>query len=359
MLAPIKRPINLQTTVSRNRVVVDITTELISRGHQITLIGTKDSLVPGASIVGVVPTGLNYLPKVENPFYQQTAYLTMMVETLLEMQSGFDLVHNHMYPEFLPYLSVGSLKIPMLTTVHAQMTDELRAVLSRFPDSHLVAISEAAKRAAGLPMTVVHNSVDTDFFLPNGSPKEYFLSVGRMSAARDKDGKFIDPKGIGTAIAIAQKANIRLKIVGNVEDPKFFETIVAPNLSDKIEFVGEVSPEQKMTRDEMRDIFAGAIAFLNPINWEEPFGLVMAESLSCSTPVVAFNRGSVSEILVDGKTGFIIDPISGIDGFISAIGKIDQIDRKYCRDHAVAHFSKKRMADDYERLYFKLLEKPQ
>lgn len=356
ILAPVKRPLNPQTTVSRNRVVLDLVSGLLFRGHEITLIGTKDTVIPGAKTIGIVPTGLNFLPKAENPFYQQTSYLTRMIKKLLEVQGEFDIVHNHLYPEFLPLLVSDLLKIPMVTTVHAQMTDELSQTLTQFPGANLVAISYMAQKASGLPMTVIHNSVDTDFFVPNDQPKDYFLSIGRMSAALDKDGNFLDPKGIGNAIKIAQKMNLRLKIVGNVEDRKFFDTLVKPHLSDKIGFVGEVSPEQMLTREQIRDLFAGAIAFLNPINWEEPFGLVMAESLSCGTPVIAFNRGAVSEILVDGKTGFVIDPHSGIEGIIEAIKKIDQIDRKACREHAMANFSVSRMVDDYERFYYQFLK---
>lgn len=356
MLAPIKRPITPDTTVSRNRVIVDLTTELLDRGHKITIIGTADSSLSGADIIGVVPNGLNFLPTAENPFYQHTSYLTQMIKTLVDRQNEFSLVHNHMYPEFLPLLALSSLKIPMLTTVHAQMTEELKAALASFPNSNLVTISEAAREASGLDISVIHNSVDTDFFLPVDGTKDYFLFVGRMSAARDKEGKFIDPKGVGNAIAAAQKAGIKLKIVGNVEDAAFFDTLIRPHLSEKLEFVGEVSSEQKLTREQMRDLFAGAQALVNPINWEEPFGLVMAEALSCGTPVIAFNRGAVKEIVVDSKVGFVIDHHSGIDGFVDAIKKIDQIDRNACRDHAVAHFSKRRMVDEYERLYFSLLK---
>ncbi len=356
MIAPIKRPINPDTTVSRNRVIVDLASELAKRGHKVTIVGTADSYLPGIEILGVVPASLNSLPAAENPFYQHTAYLTAMIAELIRRQGDFDMVHNHMYPEFLPLLAIKSLNIPILTTVHAQMTNELKNALGAFPEAHLVAISESAKRLADLPMTVVHNSVDTEFFVPDeGKKKDYLLFVGRMSKARDKDGRFLDPKGVGNAIEVGKKTGVRLKIVGNVEDPEFYQTIVKPYLSDKIEFVGEVSAEQKLSRGQMRELYQGAIALLNPINWEEPFGLVMAEALSCGTPVIAFNRGAVSEILVDSKTGYVIDPNSGMEGLVEAVGKIDRIDRNICRQQAVANFSKKRMVDEYEELYFQLL----
>jgi glycosyltransferase involved in cell wall biosynthesis len=236
------------------------------------------------------------------------------------------------------------------------MVPETIAAFKSFPQAHLVAISHMSQRASGIDMPVVHNSVDTNLFVPDAAaPKDYLLCVGRMSKARDVQGNFMDPKGIGNAIAVAQKSGLHLKIVGNVEDPAFFETIVKPHLSDSIEFVGEVSAEQKLTRQEMATLFAGALAFINPINWEEPFGLVMAEALASGTPVVAFGRGAVSEIVENGKVGFVVDPAKGIDGLVEAVGKIAQIDRKVCRDHAVAHFSTERMVGEYEKVYEKVI----
>ncbi len=352
MLAPIKRPVTADTTVSRPRVIVDLATGLMSHGHEITIVGTADSSLRGATVVGIVPKGLNFLPAAENPFYQHTAYLAQMIAYILDHQDEFDIIHNHMYPEYLPLLALAGLRIPMVTTVHSQMVPETIAALKAFPQAHLVAISHMSQKASGIDMPVVHNSVDTNLFVPDSTvSKDYLLCVGRMSKARDAQGNFMDPKGIGNAIAVAQKSGLRLKIVGNVEDPAFFDTIVKPHLSEKIEFVGDVSAEQKLTRGEMAKLFAGAFAFINPINWEEPFGLVMAEALSCGTPVVAYGRGAVSEIIEDGKVGFVVDPAKGIDGLVEAVGKIDHIDRNACRDHAVAHFSTERMVDEYEALY--------
>jgi len=358
MLAPIKRPLMATTTVSRPRVIVDLTQGLLKKGHQVSIFATADSQLPGATNIPVAPMGLNFMPAAENEFYQHTSYLTLMLAELVKRQSEFDLVHNHMYPEYLPLLSLNSLKIPMLTTVHSQMTELTAQVLKSFPQAHLVAISNMAKRLSGIEsMTVVHNSVDTELFKPDPSadaPKDYLLAVGRMSKAKDANGQFLDPKGITTAIKVAEMRGERLKIVGNVEDPEFYEKLIKPHLTDKIEFVGEVSAEQKLTREEIAKLFAGAKALINAINWEEPFGLVMAEALASGTPVVAYNRGAVSEILVDGKVGFVIDPAKGVDGLVEAVKKIDQIDRNACREHAVSHFSTQRMVDKYEQIYFEL-----
>jgi glycosyltransferase involved in cell wall biosynthesis len=356
ILAPLKRVITPETTVSRNRVIVDLVSELIGRGHKVTIFGTGGSYLPGAEVIPIVPKALVDMPPAENEFYQHTSYLTKLLSQAVIRQGEFDLIHNHMYPEYLAFLC--GFTTPMVTTLHSQMTALTASVLKEFPHQKLVAISHMAKRVADIDtIDVVHNSVDTEFFIPSEGPKEYLLAVGRMSKARDDKGNFLDPKGIGVSIQVAQKTGQKLKIVGNVEDPLFFETIVKPHLSDTIEFVGDVSSEQTLTREQMRDLFAGAKAFINPIGWEEPFGLVMAEALSVGTPVVAYNRGAVAEIVEEGKVGFVVDPSSGIDGFARALQNIGTIDRSRCRLHAVEHFSKARMADQYEAIYEKVLAK--
>jgi len=357
LLAPIKRPITPDTTVSRARVIVDLVQGLLKKGHEITLFATADSYLPGATIVGVAPQGLNFMPATENAFYRDSAYFTQTIVKAIQAQTQFDLIHNHMYPEYLPLLALSSFQTPVLTTVHSQMTPETAQTLKLFPSAHLVAISQAAKQASGITsIEVVHNSITTELFKPDESrPKSYLLAVGRMSKARGANGNFIDPKGIANAIKIAQITGEHLKIVGNVEDPEFFETLVKPYVSEKIEFVGEVSSEQTLSRAQMVELFQGATAFINPINWEEPFGLVMAEALACGTPVIAFNRGAVSEIVKDGEVGFIVDPAEGLTGFTEKIKQINTIDRKHCRDYAVEHFATERMVREYEQLYAKII----
>ena len=191
-----------------------------------------------------------------------------------------------------------------------------------------------------------------------------------MSKAK-KDGKFIDPKGVTNAIKVSQATGSSLKIVGNVEDEKFYDELVVPNLSDKIEVIGGISSEQSLTREQVRDLYENAMAFLFPINWEEPFGLVMIEAMSCGAPVIAYNRGSVSEVVRDGVTGFIIDPDDEdrpgkgswiikkqeIEGLIEAVKRIGEIDRKACRKHVEENFSVDRMVENYEKVYRGILDK--
>lgn len=357
MLTGIKRSINPGVTAARNRVIVDLATELVSRGHDVTLYTTQDSSLPGVHIEPILPSGLTALPAAENPFYQHTAYLTKMIATLISKQDSYDVVHNHMYPEYLPLLALDAMRIPTITTFHAQMTPESTEVLGMFPSATVVAISDAASRASGRGLPVVHNGIDTDLFVPDDTRKhEYALFVGRMSKAKGNDGAFLDPKGVTNAIAVCEKLRMPLKIVGNIEDPEFFEMLIKPHLSDTIQLVGGGGKEQNLTREDVVALYQGARVFLNPINWEEPFGLVMAEAMSCGVPVVAYDRGSVSELVADGKTGFVVDPQRGHDGLIEALGAVDSIDRHACRSHAVERFSKARMTSDYLDWYQKLLQ---
>lgn len=366
-LAPLKRPIHPQTTVSRNRVIVDLATGLVAQGHQVTLFGTSDSYLPGVSMVGVVPKGFVDLPPSENSFYQETAYITHAITKIVLEQKEFDIVHNHMYPEFIPLLARESFKIPVITTVHAQITSELAMALSDTKEnSHLVNISESAQRALGLDSTVIYNGIDTEFFTPleDGESKKdsYLLFVGRMSKAKDEQGNFIDPKGVQNAIKVAESTGESLKIVGNVEDKAFYDDLVKPHLSSKIQFVGEVSSEQKLTREELRSLYQNAKAFLFSINWEEPFGLVMVEAGSCGTPVIAFNHGSVSEIVVDGLNGFVVDPNRGVDGLVEVVNTLNKMSSEEYKALAVAsrkrveeNFSIERMVESYEAVYMEVL----
>ena len=370
LLAPLKRPINPQTTVSRNRIVADLAIGLTRKGHSVTIFGTSDSNLPGVEMIGVVERGLVELPPTENPFYTDTAYITHDIMQILSLQDRFDIIHNHMYPEFLPLIAQKLFKKPVVTTVHSQATRELTMALSDTKgESQLVSISESAKKTLNLESVVICNGIDTNLYIPNeASDKDYLFFVGRMSKAK-ANGKFIDPKGVSNALKVAKAVGENLKIVSNVEDKKFYDEIVAPNLSDKIKFIGDISSEQNLSREEIVNLHQNAKAFLFPINWEEPFGLVMAEAMACGVPVIAYNKGSVSELVRDGVTGFVIEPEGsnsesrfvikkkGLEGLAEAVKRIGEIDRGTCRKHVLENFSVEKMVDNYEKLYHKICNK--
>lgn len=372
-LAGLQRSITMRTTASRNRIMIDLALGLLQKGHTVTIFGTGDSSLPGVEFIEVAPKGLKFISKTENPFYTETAYIVHATRQLVQMQERFDVIHNHMYPEFLPLLADGQFTRPVVTTVHAQITPELRLALADTEGkTTLVCISHNAQQRLELPAEVVYNGTDPQFFtFDENKSRDYLLFVGRIGSAKNDKGEFIDPKGVTKAIAAAEILKKPLKIVGSVEDHTFYTTLLEQHLSEQIQLVGPVSSEQTQTREAVRDLYQGASALINPIQWEEPFGLVMVEAMTCGTPVIAFNRGSVPEIVKDGVTGFIVDPDDtdrpgkgswiikkqGIEGLVEAIARIPSIDRKACREHVQQHFTIQHMIDGYEKIYEAMLHK--
>lgn len=347
------RSVSPQITASRPRVIYELAKGLLAKGHTVAILGTGDSQVPGAKIIPVIPQGFRSLPAYENPFYAETGFLVKMAKSIEQVADRFDVIHNHTYPEFINLLAADTIRTPMVTTVHAQAAPELDEVLSLFPESYLVAMSHAHKRLFQRARinTVVYNGVDTALYALREQKDDYLLWIGRLSKAKQHDGTFMDPKGVKWAIQLAQATGEKLLLSGNVEDQAFFDEEVKPHLSDQIQWVGEVSPEQPLSKEEVVTLMQGAKAFLMTINWEEPFGLVMAEAMSCGTPVIGFDRGSVPELVVDEKTGFVVPPDAGVEGLAQAVSRLGSIDPKACRAHVEAKFSLDTMVAAYEQVY--------
>ena len=301
------------------------------------------------------------MPAFENPFYAETAYLVKLAKKIEEIGNQFDIIHNHTYPEFINLLIAKNIKTPIVSTIHAQAFPEYDEVLSLFPECYHISISEAHKKLfkKAKIYKVVYNGVDTNIYSHQEKKEDYLLWLGRLSKAKNPDGSFMDPKGIKWAIKLAEETNSRLLMSGNIEDMKFYETDVKPHLSDKIQWVGLLSSELILTKPEIAALMQKAKVFLMTINWYEPFGLVMAEAMSCGTPVIGFDRGAVSELIVEGKTGFIVPPEKGINGLKEALSKIEQIKLQDCRDHVVNNFSTEKMVDNYEKTYLEILKQRQ
>lgn len=354
----LKRKVAPEVTASRPRIIYELASGLIKRGHEITILGTGDSNVPGAKIISIIPKAFIELPPSENPFYTEIAYLVQLAKKIEEIASEYDIIHNHTYPEFINLLVADKIKTPMVTTVHAQATEEFDNTLNLFPNTTLISLSKAHRSLFKKAKfeRIVYNGVDTSLYSFSDKKREYLLWLGRLSKAKNKDGNFMDPKGIKWAIELARQTGEKLLLSGNIEDMKFFEQDVKPYLNDKIKWIGPISSEQALTREEVIFLMQGAKAFLMTINWEEPFGLVMAESMSCGTPVIGFNRGSVSEVIVDGKTGFIVDPQEGVEGLKKALEKLPSIKFQDCREHMVNNFSLEKMVEGYEKIYQEIVE---
>jgi len=202
---------------------------------------------------------------------------------------------------------------------------------------------------------VIYNGVDTDLYSFRERKDDYLLWIGRLARAKDRRGNFLDPKGVRWAIKLAQTANANLFLAGNVEDPGFFKKEVQPHLSRKIRWIGPISPEQSLGKKQVARLMQKARAFLITVNWQEPFGLVMAEAQSCGTPVIGFDRGAVKELVADKKTGFVVPCRTGLSGLLKALSRISDIEPIDCRRHIEKNFSLDAMTRNYELEYEKII----
>ena len=358
----LKRKIAPKITAARPRMIFDLVSGLVKKGHRVSILGTANSIVPGARIIPVTKRSFQELGPFENPFYAHTAFLAKQTKILEKIGNNFDIIHNHCYPEFLPLLVSQNIKTPILTTIHTQMTKELDSTLSLFNNQKnifFICISRAAEKLAKKTKIyrTIYNGVDTNLYKFFPKKEEYLLWIGRLSKAKDNSGRFLDPKGVRWAIRLARETNSKLLLSGNVEDIKFFNRDVKPYLSRKIRWIGKISPEQPLSKREVAKLMQKAKAFLMTVNWYEPFGLVMAEAQSCGTPVIGFKRGSVPELVKNGKTGFVVSPKEGIKGLKNALKNIDKINPKDCRENVEKNFSLEKMVENYEKAYKEVLLK--
>lgn len=355
----LKRNITPKSTASRPRMIYELSKRLVEKGHEVILLGTGDSTIPGVEVVPVIPKGFVELPAFENPFHAETAYYGLLAKKVEELASAVDVIHNHAFPESMTLYVGEHIDTPLVTTIHVQATPVLDDALASFKKTNLISISHAHKKGfTKAPIDVViHNGIDTDFYAYEPKKEDYMLWIGRLSKAKHSDGSYMDPKGVKWAIALAEKTGTPLKLSGNVEDIKFFNEEVKPHLSETIQWIGEISSEQPLPKEDVVRLMQKAKVFLMTVNWEEPFGLVMAEAMSCGTPVIGFDRGAVNEVIVDGVTGFVVDPKKGVGGLAKALAKIDTIKPEDCRKHVVEHFSIDHMVTNYENVYQQVKKK--
>ncbi|MBC8167507.1 MAG: glycosyltransferase family 4 protein [Bryobacteraceae bacterium] len=315
------------------RVVSWLTEELVALGHDVTLFASGDSRT-NATLVPVCPTSLRRDPDVRETLPQHIR----MLELVFRDVSRFDVVHFHC--DYIHFPLVRRLKCANVTTLHGLLhPHDIEALFEEFREVPLVSISNDQRSPcpnANWQGTVYHGLPRAlHKFEPN--PDDYLAFLGRISPEKRLD----------RAIEIAQGAGLRLKVAAKIydEDSNYFHNFIEPLLersSSFVEFIGEVGGEEK-------DRFLrNARALLFPINWAEPFGLVMIEALACGTPVVAWRKGSVPEIIHDGLTGYVV---SSVNDAIDAVRKITRIDRELCRRRFEERFDSRRMASDYVEIY--------
>jgi glycosyltransferase involved in cell wall biosynthesis len=316
------------------RVVYALTEELVRRGHDVTLFASGDSLT-SARLMPMSPVGRRLDGANDGLFYE-----IAMLEDVYAQVNRFDLIHAHV--DGLAFSFARQSETPTLHTMHGRLDlpAQLR-MLSRFPEQRLVSISSSQRIPSfHLPLNwlgTVHNGVRLQHFRCQETPSDppYLVFLGRISPE----------KGPVEAIQIARRAGVPLKIAAKIDrdDKVWAEENVIPLFDlPGVEYIGEVEERGKA------ELLAGALALIFPIDWPEPFGMTMIESLASGTPVIARRRGAVGEVLIDGVTGFICETE---DEMVDAIGRVAWIDRAHCRRHVEQHFSAEIMTDGYEAIY--------
>ena len=312
------------------RVVSLLTEGLVARGLDVTLFATADSET-SARLLAVCPTGYE-----EDRTLDAKVWESLHIATAFEHAAQFDLIHNHF--DFLPLTYTGLVDTPVVTTIHGFSSPRiLPAYLQYNGKTHYVAISKADRRPELDYIATVYHGIDIERFTYREQAGDYLVFFGRIHP----------DKGVVEAIEIARRVGRRLVIAGIVQDAAYFRAHVEPRIDgEQVRYVGSVGPEQ---RDSL---LGGALALLHPIQFEEPFGLAVIEAMACGTPVIAFSRGSLPELIRDGEHGFLVE---SVDAAVDAIARLATIDRRACRTWVEQHFSVDRMVDDYLRVYAQVL----
>jgi glycosyltransferase involved in cell wall biosynthesis len=318
------------------RVVSWLTEELVRQGHDVTLFASGDSLT-NALLVPICPQALRLDPRCMDPL----AYHIQLIEQVLQRKDDFDVVHFHI--DYLHFPMSRREGLPQLTTLHGRLDiPDLAPLYREFSEMAVVSISDSQRHP--LPWInwqgTVHHGMPKNKFVPHFETGSYLAFLGRISPE----------KGVDQAIEIALRAEMPLKIAAKVDriDKEYFETRIKAMLNHElIEFVGEISDTEK------NDFLGNAAALLFPINWCEPFGIVLIEAMACGLPVIAYTRGSVPEIVERGVSGFLV---RSVEEAVAALNNLSAIDRHDCRRVFDERFTVNRMADGYLAIYNRIIK---
>jgi glycosyltransferase involved in cell wall biosynthesis len=330
-VAPLAEAVPPKLYGGTERIVSYLTEELVALGHEVTLYASADSKT-SATLRPMCPEGLRLQRNIGDPL----AFYHLMVERVAQDAASFDIIHFHI--DHMPFSLFRRIDTPSLTTLHGRLDlPELAPLFEEFAEVPVVSISHAqrAPLATANWVGTVHHG------LPPVPAPEAQPDAGYLAFL----GRFAPEKRCDVAIRLARRAGLRIKVAAKVEPAKqlYFDDVMVPVLAEPhVDFVGEIN------EDEKPDFLGGARALLFLIDWPEPFGLVMIEAMRCGTPVIAFRRGSVVEVIDDGVTGFIVD---SEEEALAAIGRVDMLDRQRIREVFLKRFSARRMAEDYVSLY--------
>ena len=335
-IAPLTEAIPPRLYGGTERVVSWLTEELIALGHEVTLFASGDSQT-SARLEAVWPRALRLDGAVRDP----NALHMLMLEKVYQRAGEFDFLHFHL--DYYPFSLFSRQPTPMITTLHGRLDlPEHQPVFDAFSSMPVVSISNSQRRP--LPQAhwvrTVHHGLPAQLLVPKPIKPSYFAFLGRIAPE----------KGADRAIRIAEHCGMPLKIAAKVDktDREYFDERIQPMIkSSNVEYIGEINDKDKS------EFLSGAVALLVPIDWPEPFGLVMIEAMACGTPVIAFNRGSVPEVVDEGVTGFIVEDETGA---IGAVDRLGQLSRERIRKRFEERFTARRMAQDYLSVYRGLMD---
>ncbi len=318
------------------RVVYTLTEQLVKRGHDVTLFASANSIT-SARLVSTYPRGLRESKAMET---HGVIYSLYNMGLAYARQDEFDIIHDHNAYFTLPTANIA--KTPTVITLHGPFDHINRPYFRALSKNvNLVAISKKqAERAPELAIIdVVHNGLDMKNYPFEEEDEGFLLFVGRISRE----------KGVHFAIEVAQMLDLPLLMAAKLDsgDISYFNEMVGPRLSDRIKWIGEVD------EIERNRLMSRALCMLHPTNWAEPFGLTLIEGMACGCPVIAFNQGSIPEIIKNGKTGYVVEDV---EGMIHAVEKVKKIKREICRSHALENFSGEKMTNGYEAIYNRIIE---
>jgi glycosyltransferase involved in cell wall biosynthesis len=332
-VSPLHESVPPKTYGGTERVVSFLTEELVAAGYDVTLFASGDS-VTRAKLVPVCDRALRTDPGCMDP----AAHHVRLIEEVYRAAHRFDFIHFHV--DYIHFPLFARHRVPHLTTLHGRLDmPDLVPLYRTFPQEPLVSISTSQR--APLPWAnwqgTIHHGLPTDLLqlAPGG---QYLAFLGRMSPEKRPD----------RAIELARRAGLPLKMAAKIDkvDAAYFEAVIKPQMDPGIvEYVGEINEHEKQS------FLGNALALLFPIDWPEPFGIVMIEAMACGTPTIAWRCGSVGEVIEDDVTGFTV---TSMDEALAAIERARHFDRRRCRDRFEARFSAARMARDYVQTYRKV-----
>ncbi len=331
MLAPISWRVPPRHYGPWEQFVSLLTEGLVSRGVNVTLFATADS-VTGARLVGTAPTGYS-----EDASLDPKVWEGLHISAVFERAEEFDVIHNSF--DFLPLTYSRLVDTPVVTTIHGFSSERIVPVYEKYNDrGYYVAISDADRHEKLDYVATIHHGIDMQAFAVHPRPGGYLLFFGRIHP----------DKGTVEAIEVAEQAGLPLTMAGIIQDDDYFDRFVKPRVDgEQVRFIGPVGPE---TRGEL---LGGARALLHLISFDEPFGFSVVEAMACGTPVIAHPRGSMPEIIREGKTGFLV---GSIDEAIAAVRASDSIDRMSVRTAVEHRFDADRMVDEYLAVYHRVVE---